>query len=219
MMQGAIFDMDGVLVDNVRHHLKAWKQLGRELGKELSDEAIRAVFGQRNSEMLQVLLERELGPEESRRFAERKEELYREAARSELGTAMVPGLLEFLQELKKETVGIALATSGPEENARFVLEGLNIASFFDVLVTGREVERGKPHPDIFLLAARRLGLPAEKCVVFEDSESGIQAALRAGCRCVALATTHSPEELKQLSPARVVRDFTELQWRSLADAG
>jgi beta-phosphoglucomutase family hydrolase len=209
MIEGAIFDMDGVLVDNARYHIRAWQRLGRELGKELTDAEIRAVFGQRNREMIAALVGRTFSEEEIVRHTSHKEELYRTIIAPEL--APTPGLTEFLKELKNAGIKTAVATSGPKDNVRFVLQRLALEPYFDAVVTGVDVTNSKPAPDIFLLAARRVGLPAERCVVFEDSVAGIEAARRAGSPCVALSTTHSAEELSRSSACRVIRDFTELR--------
>ncbi len=209
MIRGAIFDMDGVLVDNNRHHLAAWKALGREMGRDFSDADILRLFGQRNREILNALLDRVPSDDELLRYGPRKEELYREIMRPEL--VSVPGLGEFLADLRANSIRMAVATSGPQENLEFVLEGLEINRFFDVLVTGPEVPRSKPYPDIFLRAAERLGFPPADCVVFEDSAPGIQAALNAGCPCVALATTHNAAELEAYGPSLIVADFRGLR--------
>jgi len=213
MIRGAIFDMDGVLVDNNRHHLAAWKALGREMDRDFSDADILRLFGQRNREILQALLGRVPSEKELLQYAPRKEALYREIMRPEL--VSVPGLADFLANLRANSVRTAVATSGPQENLEFVLEGLKVSDLFDVLVTGPEVPRSKPHPDIFVRAAERLGFPPAECVVFEDSAPGIQAALKAGCPCVALATTHSREELKKYGPSLIVADFRGLRIESI----
>ncbi len=208
MIEGAIFDMDGVLVDNLAYHVRAWQQLGRELGRSLTEDEIRAVFGQRNREMIGRLLGPGLREEDIPRLTERKEQIYRDGIALELQP--VAGLGDFLQGLRGAAIRCAVASSGPPANVDFVLDKLAIRSFFAAVVTGADVTRSKPDPEIFLLAARRLGLPPDRCVVFEDSAAGIEGARRAGCLCIALATTHSPEELSAHQVARIVADFTTL---------
>lgn len=200
--------MDGVLVDNARYHIRAWKQLGKELGRDLTDDQVRSVFGQRNSEMLQALIDKGLSPDEAARYGDRKEAIYRGLIASEL--MPVAGLTGFLGELLEGNFKTAVATSGPDENVALVVDGLGLRPYFHVIVTGSEVSRGKPEPDIFLLAAKKLNLEASECVVFEDSTSGIEAARRAGSPCIALATTHSHEELKASPVFRIVDDFSGL---------
>ncbi len=209
MIKGVIFDMDGVLLDNVEYHLEAFRLFGEEQGKSLTRENIQSVFGRKNWDMLEVLLERRLEKDEADRLADRKEELYRQLVLSELQEAVVKGLPEFLESLEKEGVPMAVATSGPIENVDMVFDGLGIRSRFSAVVTGDQVQHGKPHPEAFLTAAAFLNLSPEDCVVFEDSVSGINAALSAGCTCVAVATTHEEEELKALSPHLVILDFQD----------
>jgi beta-phosphoglucomutase family hydrolase len=209
MKKGAIFDMDGVLVDNVRFHVRAWQQLGREFGKELSDGEIRRVFGQRNREMIVSLIGRSFSEQELTRHTAYKEEIYREIIAPELVPA--PGLTHLLAGLAEAGIKAAVATSGPMDNVSFVLNKLDLGSRFSAIVTGGEVFHGKPAPDIFLLAARRIGLPAGQCVVFEDSTAGIEAARRAGIPCIALSTTHTVEELARTAAIRIVPDFTHLR--------
>ncbi len=219
MIQGAIFDMDGVLVDNLRHHLQAWRRLGEELGKSLTDEEIRATFGQRNREMLRSLIGVDFSETESNRHADRKEEIYREVMGSHVESAMVPGLREFLDDLRENGFILAVATSGPMANVDFVLSGLRLEGIFKAILTGADVIRGKPHPDVFALAAQRLRLAPEDCVVFEDSPSGVKAALAAHCACVALTTSHSAEELAPLQAQRMVADFRELDAKAIRSLG
>lgn len=210
-MKAFIFDMDGVLVDNADLHLEAFLELGKELDANYSREDVKQVFGQRNDEMLPALLGRNLDQETVERIAERKEALYRDLIRDHLAERAVKGVVDFVQKSKREGRKIGLATSGPAENVELVLQGLNIESAFDVIVTGKDVSQGKPHPEVFLLASSRLGQIPESVVVFEDSPSGVEAARRAGAKCVALATTHEPHELEDFEPVIIVRDFEDLQ--------
>jgi beta-phosphoglucomutase family hydrolase len=215
MIQGAIFDMDGVLLDNLEYHIQAWQQLGREHGRTLPREAVRRVFGQRNDEMIRSLLGSPLARDVLLLYETRKEEIYRALMAPAL--TPVPGLPRLLAGLKEGGMSSAVATSGPRENANLVLDGLNLRQYFDAVITGDDVSRSKPHPDIFLLAARRIGLPPERCVVFEDSSAGIEAASRAGCLCIALSTTHPASELQAYRTALIVPDFTTLSASSLMD--
>ncbi len=207
MIKGVIFDMDGVLLDNVEYHLEAFRLFGEEQGKSLTREDIQSVFGRKNWDMLEALLKRRLEKEEADRLADRKEELYRQLIHSEMQEAVVNGLPEFLESLEKEGLPMAVATSGPIENVDMVFDGLGIRSRFSAVVTGDQVQHGKPHPEAFLTAAELLNLPPEDCVVFEDSISGIKAALSAGSKCVAVATTHDEDEINTLSPHLVILDF------------
>jgi len=210
MVNGVIFDMDGVLLHNLDLHIQAFKLFGDENGRNLTSKQIQAVFGRKNSDMLQALLEKELTGEEIRRYEARKEKLYRDLIRPQLHERMVEGLPELLRAIRSENLGTALATSGPRDNVDMVLDELDLRQDFDAIVTGDQVIQGKPHPEVFLLAAKKLNLPAFECVVFEDSFSGVEAALRAECKCVALATTHTRDELRQVSPHRIIDNFRQI---------
>jgi len=216
MIKGAIFDMDGVLVDNLHFHLDAFQRFGEEQGQKLTRKDIQAVFGQRNEDMLRVLINKNLSKEESDRFADRKEEIYREMIGPTLKDHVVPGLLSFLQDLSEAGIHIALATSGPVKNVDFVLDGIRIRPYFEAIVTGDQVVHGKPHPEAFLLAASKIQTPPTECVVFEDSISGIRAAINGACKCVALTTTHSLAEIQAEAPHRIIADFTGMTRSALA---
>ncbi len=208
MIKGAIFDMDGVLVDNVRYHMRAWKQLGSEFGITLTEDAIKRVFGQRNREIIKSLIGDHLSEAEISDCAVRKEVLYRGFMKPELKP--VAGLIDFLSELKQEGLKTAVASSGPRDNVAMVLDGLDIRGFFDSVVTGADIIRSKPDPEIFLLAAKNMALAPTECAVFEDSSSGIEAARRAHCRCIALATTHTREKLLDCTPDQIIKDFSDI---------
>jgi beta-phosphoglucomutase family hydrolase len=217
MIDGAIFDMDGVLLDNLPFHVRAWQQIGSDLGRSLTQEQIRELFGRRNREIIRALIGPDLREKDIPRLTRRKEELYRKYVAADLRP--VDGLPELLNDLKGAGVKTAVATSGNRTNVDFVLRGMRFESFFDAIVTGEEVTRSKPDPEIFHLAARRIGLPPDRCVVFEDSTAGLEAAHRAGSVCIALATTYKAEELAQPFLAMVVRDFTGLSARALRELG
>lgn len=210
MIKGVIFDMDGVLLDNVEYHLEAFRLFGEEQGKSLTREDVQAVFGRKNWDMLEALLGRSLDREEAERLADRKEELYRQLISGKLEEATVDGLQEFLGCLAEEGFPMAVATSGPIENVDMVFDGLGIRARFKAVVTGDEVRKGKPHPEAFLTAAAMLDVLPSECAVFEDSVSGIQAALSAGSKCVAVSTTHEEGELNRLAPHLIIRDFRGL---------
>jgi HAD superfamily hydrolase (TIGR01509 family) len=216
MMQGAIFDMDGVLLDNVQFHLEAFRKFGEEQGKHLTSEDVYGVFGRKNEDMFPALLGRELSSEEVSRFEDRKESIYRDLIRPTLASHLVPGLLTLLGDLKSSSIQMAVATSGPPENVEMVLAELGLGKFFSAVITSRQVKLGKPHPEAFLKAAEALSMPATATVVFEDSLSGVKAALAAGSKCVALTTTHDRGQLEALVPDRIVSDFTGLNVRELA---
>ena len=207
--KAVIFDLDGVLVDTARFHFEAWRALARELGLPLPDEAwFRQTFGRRNEEILQTLLPRPLSAEEAQRLSQHKEALFRALARGKIEP--LPGARPLVYALKQKGLRLGIGTSTPPENLEMILEELKLKEAFDAWVTGADVQRGKPDPEVFLLAAERLSVPPERCVVIEDAPAGIEAAKRAGMRAVAVTTTAEPEALKAKGADLIVGSLQEL---------
>jgi HAD superfamily hydrolase (TIGR01509 family) len=130
---------------------------------------------------------------------------------------LIAGLERFLNEARQLGVPMALATSAGRENIEFVMGGLGIGSFFSAIVAADDVQRGKPHPDLFLAAAQRLAVPPGDCLVFEDSLADIEAARRAEMRTVAITTAHAASELSYPSVVRIIQDYTSLELASLRE--
>lgn len=205
-MAAAIFDMDGVLVDSNAAHFKAWQEFGKRYGIEMNEEIFyKYLNGRRNDEFLEERYPGRWTKEERLRISEEKEAFYREHFAKE--APPVPGVVAFIKELARRGIPIALATSGPKENAELITETLGIRSYFSAMVTGLDVASAKPDPAIFLEAARRLGVDPAQCVVFEDSPAGVEAARKAGARCIAIATTSPPELLLSRGAHQVLKDF------------
>lgn len=190
-----IFDMDGTLLDNNRYHLKAWRTfLGRH-GVALSDEEyLTRVSGVNSAETIRRVLGKELSDQDVQRLQAEKESQYRSYITGHLEP--VAGLTGFLDEMRKAGIPMGVATSAPEENIAFTLEGLGVADYFGVVTGADMVRRAKPDPEIFIVTARRLGVSPRACIIFEDSVSGLEAARAASMRIVALRTAHTTQELK-----------------------
>lgn len=205
-----IFDMDGTLLDNMAFHIEIWREFLHSLGVQLDEKQfLQRAVGKVNSDILRDFVRPDLTDAEIRTLAMQKEALYRSRYRPLMKE--VPGLTHLLARAKQKGVKVALATSAGVENAHFVLEGLQIQPYFDVLVTGDQVKQGKPHPEIFLKAAERLAVQPAECLVFEDSPLGLEAAHRAGMAGIALSTTYPPEQLISLPGVlAVVPDYTAL---------
>ena len=204
-MRGIIFDMDGVIVDTERFHNIALKQFCEDLGKKISDDEIIKLLGKRNCELFPELFGKPLTQEEISQYEEHKEQILRDILKPHLKP--IPGLLEFLEELQKQNCRIALATSAYYKNIDFIIDGLGIRKYFHAIVGAEDVTKGKPHPEPFLLASKKLGLTPKECLVFEDSEAGIKSAKAAGCYCIALTTTLSRKELIKLKPLKIIDNF------------
>ncbi|MFB3776228.1 MAG: HAD family hydrolase [Bryobacteraceae bacterium] len=196
-----IFDLDGVIVDSNPVHEQVWHRYLLSLGIPASGKLAARMYGRRNDEIVRDLFGQDLSPEAVFFHGAAKEALYRESMKEQLQERLVPGVREFLEANKGIPKG--LATNAEPANAEFILTESGLKSYFSVVVDGHQVERPKPDPEVFLRAASLLGVQPRDCVVFEDSLAGVQAALAAGARVVALATTHHSLPQADL----VVRDF------------
>jgi beta-phosphoglucomutase len=200
-MIGLIFDMDGVIIDSNPIHRRAWELYNRRFGVETTEEMHRRMYGKRNDQIVRDYLGSHLSDAEVFEHGAAKERLYRELAGPGIASSVVPGVREFLE--RHRNLPMAIASNAEAENVKFVLEAAGLTSFFRAIVDGHQVSRPKPAPDIYLKAAELLGVRPSDCVVFEDSHSGVQAALAAGMRVAGLRTTH--EELP--GTAIAVDDF------------
>jgi len=210
----AIFDMDGVLIDSGAHHRHAWRALLAELGTEPPDpEHWRLTIGRPSEEAIPLLLGRRVSGAEARRLARRKRDLYQE--RAQTGLEPVPGIREFLQALERLDVPRAVGTSASRWDAERLLDDLGLLRFFDVVVTADDVMLGKPDPEVWTRAARRLKATPGHCVVFEDALVGVQAARTAGMRAVGVTTAHTDAELRAAGAERTIPDFQGVQWSSI----
>jgi HAD superfamily hydrolase (TIGR01509 family) len=170
-------------------------------------EVAASLSGKRNSEIFPVLFGRELPADELNRYADEKEELYRTLMEH---VHPVIGLHDFLRRLDEHQLKSAIATSAPHGNVGPTLDRLNLPNYFGAITLGVEVANGKPAPDIFIEAARRLGVPPARCIGIEDSFAGLTAVRAAGMYTVAIATTHTAEELAIAKPDIIVADYLEL---------
>lgn len=211
MTYGLIFDMDGVLVDSAGPHLQSWKQLAEEIGRPITEPQFRATFGRQNQDVVPALFGHD-DAQTIRRLSDRKEELYRDLIRH--AVPAVDGAVELIRVCHAVGFRLAVGSSGPPENVDLVVDGLDIRRYFQTLITAREVSRGKPHPQVFQLAAEGLGLPPRQCAVVEDAPAGVEAALAAGCAAIALVGTLPADSLGRAH--RVVTSLRELSPEAIA---
>jgi beta-phosphoglucomutase family hydrolase len=205
-----IFDMDGTIVDNMAFHTKSWLAFFERRGHALdADEFFRATAGRQGHEIMRTYLGEHITKESSAELDAEKEALYRELYGPHLEA--VPGFDRLIANAKADGVALAVATAAPNDNIVFTLDGLDLRKHFKAVVGAADVARGKPNPDVFLLAAERCGVAPEHCIVFEDAPLGVEAARRAGMRAVVLTTTLPAEAFAEFDNVIcVARDFSEL---------
>lgn len=205
-MKGVIFDMDGVVVDNHQYHFEAWMEFSRRHKFKLNAEIYRDQYnGKTNRDLFEMIFGR-LSEDQFKNYTQEKEGLYKNLYKDSM--VAHKGLIDFLEYLKIHKYKIALGTSAPTSNVDFVMDGLFLRKYFDAIVDGTMVSRGKPHPEIYLKASALLDLNPSECFVFEDSLAGLEAGRRAGCKIVGVATSHEAFELKPMTEL-IIHDFTE----------
>jgi beta-phosphoglucomutase len=187
-MIALIFDMDGVIIDSNPIHRQAWELYNRRFGIETTEEMHHGMYGKRNDQIVRDYLGQHLSDAEVFEHGAAKERLYRELAGPGLTSSLVPGVREFLE--RSRDLPMAIASNAEAENVKFVLQAAGLGRFFRVIVDGHQVSRPKPAPDVYLKACELLGAAPRDCIVFEDSYSGVQAALAAGMQVVGVRTTH-----------------------------
>jgi len=209
MKSAVIFDMDGVLVDNRDVHIEAFQKLFEKEGLHATYEQILMTFGMVNTEIFDTLFGKgKFTPEQVKRMTDEKEEIYRDIFAKKIEPA--PGLIDFLKELKSKGTKIAVGSSGPRVNVEFVLERCAIGEYFDAIADGNMISKGKPDPEVFLLAASLLDKNPEQCIVFEDALVGIEAGKRAGMTVIAMDTTFPEERLEGSGYDKLIHTFKDV---------
>jgi HAD superfamily hydrolase (TIGR01509 family) len=198
----AIFDHDGVLVDSLAFHQDAWVELGRRTGLKITPEFIHETFGMTNPSIFRKLLGDVLDPTELSRYSDLKEVCYRESARGKI--RLMDGVRELLDALTAENVLLSVGTSGVRANIELTIESCGLGGRFASISALEDIQRGKPDPQVFLVAASKAGVPPARAVVFEDAPVGIQAAKAAGMYAVGLTTTHPAVSLHDAGADEVV---------------
>jgi beta-phosphoglucomutase len=206
-----VFDMDGTIVDNMAFHTDSWITFFQRRGQAIDADAFfRATAGRQGGEIIRTYLGDHLSDEEVAQLNHEKEMVYRELYAPHLKP--VDGFDALLQQAKANGVKLAVGTAAPPANVAFTLDGLDLRGHFDAIVGATDVARGKPHPDVFLKAAELCGVPPEECIVFEDAPLGVEAARRAGMRCIVLTTTLPASNFAGFDNViAIVRDFSELK--------
>lgn len=194
MIEGILFDMDGVVVDNLPYHVDAWLLFCEKKGIPLTRETFyKELNGMNSKDTFEWFFKKQMTRDEVYPLEEEKEEIYREFYAPY--RKPLDGLVEFLKEIRLNGIKVALATSAGQGNIDFTIDGIGLRDPFDVIVGGGEVSKGKPDPEIYVLAAQKLGVNPSNCWVIEDSLQGIKSGQSAGCKVVGITTSHTEKEL------------------------
>jgi beta-phosphoglucomutase len=186
-IRAVIFDLDGVIVSTDEHHFQAWKQLADEERIPFDRKDNERLRGVSRMESLEIILEKSTGRyslEERRELAGRKNAYYLELLAGLSPANVLPGVINVIHALKERQVKIAIGSSS--KNARAILGAVGLEDEFEVITDGNDIPRSKPDPAVFIIAARRLGISPEECLVVEDAEAGVEAGLAAGMRVLAV---------------------------------
>ncbi|MBP7022474.1 MAG: beta-phosphoglucomutase [Bacteroidales bacterium] len=194
-MKGCIFDLDGVVVDTAKYHYQAWKRLANELGFEFDESHNERLKGVSRMRSLEILLEvggLSFPQEKMEQLAARKNEWYVEYISRMTPNEILPGSKELLEELRAK--GIKLALGSASKNTPLIMDRIGLKDHFDAIIDGNIISIAKPAPDIFLAASKAIGVEPPCCIVFEDAEAGVEAAINAGMRVVGIG---NPQVLKR----------------------
>lgn len=191
--RGVVWDLDGVLVDTGELHYLSWSRVLPEYGVPFNRESFRATFGMNNAGLLSILLGCPLEPTLLTEISERKEQMFRQAARGNVSP--LPGVRAWLARLQSAGFRQAIASSAPQPNIDTLLDELGLRAYFAALVSGFDLP-GKPDPATFLQAAQAIQVPPGRCVVVEDAIAGVEGTRRAGMKCIAVTTTNPAEALR-----------------------
>jgi HAD superfamily hydrolase (TIGR01509 family) len=214
MLKALLFDLDGTLANTDPIHFETWRELLLDQGLDISLDFYQTNFsGRRNQEIVKDLLPH-LSDVAGEQLSWQKEANFRDRAEQVL--VSTPGLAELLAWAAQHNLKQAVVTNAPVENARFMLQVLQLEATFPVVILGDELPKGKPDPLPYQLALEQLGVSAAETIAFEDSPSGIRSSRGAGIPTVGIASTHSPAELYDLGVSLVIADFTDKQlWKWL----
>jgi beta-phosphoglucomutase len=203
VIKACIFDLDGVIVDTAHYHFLAWRRLANELGIQLTEHDNEKLKGVSRMKSLEIILDLggiSLSEHDKETLANKKNSWFVDYVERMAPEEIFPGVKQLIRELKQRGMKVGLASSS--KNARTVIKLLNIHQEFDAVIDGTMITHSKPHPEIFLLAAKKLGVEPKDCLVFEDAEAGVEAALAAGMKCVGIGSAG------QLNKANLVLEKT-----------
>ncbi len=211
-----LFDLNGTMIDDMDYHIKAWHRILNDKGAGISLERMKAECYGKNEEVIERVLPGKFLYDEKTTMGIAKEKQYQQEFRPYL--ALLPGLQDFLQKAKQQQIKMAIGTAAIMSNVDFVVDGLNIRSYFDAIISADEVTKSKPDPETYLLCADQLKVQPENCIVFEDAPKGVECAARAGMHAIVLTTMHEAWEFAAFDNVlMIVKDYTDPKLAALFD--
>jgi beta-phosphoglucomutase family hydrolase len=191
--RAVLWDMDGVIVDSGVYHMRSWQETFHQTGITFTDENFKHVFGMRNDEIIRAMLGKDFTQEKFEAIAQAKEVAFRRLITDNIKA--LPGVLKLLADINAVGFQQALVSSTPMENIDLITGKLGIKGYFRHIISGYDVTEGKPSPQCYLLAAQRLSVSPEDCMVIEDAVAGVRAAKNGGMKCIAVTNTHPAASL------------------------
>lgn len=214
VIQAVIFDMDGVLIDSSDAHYASWRRLAEDLGGDVTLQQFKSTFGRQNRDIIPMLFGENLDADRVAELAETKERYYRELIQDRV--PVIQSAPPLVRACAAAGLKCAVGSSGHPQNIAIALSAMGIEGIIEAVVTGHDVTVGKPDPQVFLLAAERLGIAPERCAVIEDAPAGIDAAVAGGMTAIAVTTEHPREALTRAH--LIVDDLAELTPETIQSA-
>jgi beta-phosphoglucomutase len=212
MIKAVLFDLDGVLVSTDEYHYRSWIKLSKDEGFDFFDHEFNHKFrGVARMKCIDIITEasgRKYSKEQKHELAERKNRYFIESLKSVTQNELLPGSLNALRELKKRDIRIAVASNS--RNAEMIVKQVGIEHYLDAMVDGHQIENSKPDPEVFLLAAKKVGVSPANCLVVEDALTGIEAAHRAGMKALGIGTKDRLQNAEIVIPNLAAMSVDEL---------
>ena len=209
-----LFDLNGTMIDDMDFHIRAWHNILTQLGAQLSLAEVKKECYGKNDELLERIFPGRFSETEMKNMSIAKETAYQLEFKPFL--QLIRGLDDFLIKAEKNQVQMAIGSAAIRFNIDFVLDGLSIRHFFKSIVSAEDVIISKPDPETYLKCATALGIAPEQCIVFEDAPKGVEAAKKAGMRCVVITTMHTREEFSMYdNVVCFIADYDDIQLNQL----
>ena len=204
-----VFDLNGTMVNDMPYHIKAWHHQIIQLGGDLTLEQMKHQCYGKNDELLERVFPGKFSLAERIKIGNEKEAVYRIEFKPFL--QLIDGLAEFLKLAHQDNIKMAIGSAAIMDNINFVIQNMQIAHYFDAIISANDVEKSKPHPETFLKCASALGIDPTHCLVFEDTPKGVECALNAGMQAVVILGEHEASEFEQYENViHFVKDYKEL---------